>query len=254
MMAFLSGKVDSLGTSMSLPVPDPAVLRGLRLFAGLDGAALAETVRSAHTRRAEKGTAIFAQGDPATLCHALIDGRVKIVQTGPDGQQMVVRYIGGGEMFGTVAVFSGGVYPADALAVGDCVVIQWSAAAMGSLMERYPRIALNALDIVGHRLQEVQNRLREVATERVERRVAHALLRLARQAGRRVEGGVEIDFPLSRQDIAEMTGTTLHTVSRILSGWESQGIVEGGRQQVTIRRLHALVAIAEDLPPPEPPA
>lgn len=232
------------------PVPDPAVLRGLRLFAGLDGAALAETIRSAHTRRAEKGTVIVAQGDPAAVCHALIDGRVKIAQTGPDGQQMVVRYIGAGDMFGTAAVFSGGSYPADALAVADCVIIQWSAAAMGILMERYPRIALNALAIVGSRLQEVQNRLREVATERVERRVAHALLRLARQAGRRVDDGVEIDFPLSRQDIAEMTGTTLHTVSRILSGWESQGIVQGGRQQVTIRRLHALVTIAEDLPPP----
>jgi CRP-like cAMP-binding protein len=88
-----------------------------------------------------------------------------------------------------------------------------------------------------------------VATERVERRIAHALLRLVRQAGRRVEAGVEIDFPLSRQDVAEMTGTTLHTVSRTLSAWESQGIVESGRQQVVIRKPHALVAIAEDLPP-----
>lgn len=233
-------------------VPDPAVLRGLRLFSGLDTAALGETVRSARTRRVEKGTTIFAQGEPATLCHALIDGRVKIVQTGADGQVVVVRYIGAGEMFGTAAVFSGGIYPADALAMADCVDVHWSAATMGELMERYPRIAMNALDIVGRRLQEVQTRLREVSTERVERRVAHALLRLARQAGRRVEGGVEIDFPLSRQDIAEMTGTTLHTVSRILSGWEAQGIVEGGRQQVTIRRPHALVGIAEDLPKAPP--
>ncbi|QCO06038.1 Crp/Fnr family transcriptional regulator [Azospirillum argentinense] len=231
--------------------PDPASLRGLRLFSGLDAAALAEIVRSAHTRRIEKGTTIFSQGDRAALCHALIDGRVKIVQTGADGQQLVVRYIGGGEMFGTAAVFSGGIYPADALAMVDCVGVYWTAATMGELMERYPRIALNALDIVGRRLQEVQTRLRELSTERVERRVAHALLRLVRQAGRRVGNGVEIDFPLSRQDIAEMTGTTLHTVSRILSGWEGQGIVEGGRQQVTIRQPHALVAIAEDLPKPE---
>lgn len=88
---------------------------------------------------------------------------------------------------------------------------------------------------------------------RTERRVAHALLRLVRQAGRRVEGGVEVDFPLSRQDIAAMTGTTLHTVSRILSGWETRGIVESGRQPVTIRQPHALVAIAEDLPRPGAP-
>ncbi|WP_247888813.1 cyclic nucleotide-binding domain-containing protein, partial [Azospirillum brasilense] len=79
--------------------PDPAVLRGLRLFSGLDAAALAEIVRSAQTRRFEKGTTIFSQGDRAALCHALIDGRVKIAQTGADGQQLVVRYIGGGEGF-----------------------------------------------------------------------------------------------------------------------------------------------------------
>lgn len=227
---------------------DPAVLHGMRLFAGLDAEALAGVIRSAQTRHVPKGTTIFLQGDPAENCHALIDGRIKIVQTGADGQQVVVRFIGPGEMFGTAAVFSGGRYPGDAVATGDCVEITWPAAVMTELMLRHPRIGLNALAIVGTRLQEVQNRLRELSTERVERRVAHTLLRLVRQAGRRVDGGVEIAFPLSRQDVAEMTGTTLHTVSRILSAWETQGIVESARQQIVIRKPHVLVAIAEDLP------
>lgn len=229
--------------------PDPAVLHGMPLFAGLDGEALAEVVRQAATRRVPKGTPIFAQGDEGAGGHALIDGRVKIVQAGADGQQVVMRLIGPGEMFGTLAMFTGGTYPADAVAVSDCVEIHWSAATMTALMERHPRIALNALAIVGQRLQEMQNRLREVSTQRVERRIAHALVRLVRQAGRRVEDGVEIDFPLSRQDVAEMTGTTLHTVSRTLSAWEGQGIVESGRRHVVIRKPHALIAIAEDLPP-----
>ncbi|HYG85597.1 MAG TPA: Crp/Fnr family transcriptional regulator [Azospirillum sp.] len=236
---------------MAAPIAlDPAVLHGMRLFAGLDAPALAEVIRSAQTRRVPKGTTIFAQGDLAQTCHALINGRIKIVQTGADGQQVVVRFIGPGEMFGTAAVFSGGRYPGDAIAMADCVEITWPAASMTELLLGHPRIALNALDIVGTRLQEVQNRLREMSTEKVERRVAHTLLRLVRQAGRRVEHGVEIAFPLSRQDIAEMTGTTLHTVSRILSAWETQGIVESARQQIVIRRPHVLVAIAEDLPAP----
>jgi CRP/FNR family transcriptional regulator, nitrogen oxide reductase regulator len=71
-------------------------------------------------------------------------------------------------------------------------------------------------------------------------------LRLAKQAGRKVERGVAIDFPISRQDIAEMTGTTLHTVSRILSGWESQGLVESGRQRVVITDPHRLFALSEE--------
>ncbi len=80
----------------------------------------------------------------------------------------------------------------------------------------------------------------EISNEQVEQRVAHALLRLAKQAGRKVDAGVEIDFPISRQDVAEMTGTTLHTVSRILSAWEQQGLVEGGRQRIVLREPHKL--------------
>jgi len=98
---------------------------------------------------------------------------------------------------------------------------------------------------VGSRLQETHTRVVEMSTQQVERRVAHALLRLARQAGRKVEQGVEIDFPISRQDIAEMTGTTLHTVSRTLSAWESQGLIESGRQRVVLRDPHRLFTLAE---------
>jgi CRP-like cAMP-binding protein len=85
-------------------------------------------------------------------------------------------------------------------------------------------------------------------TERVERRVARAILRLVHEGGRRVETGIEISFPVSRQDIAEMAGTTLYTVSRLLSGWEERGIVQSGRQHIVLVKPHALVAIAEDLP------
>jgi hypothetical protein len=94
--------------------------------------------------------------------------------------------------------------------------------------------------MVGARLQEAHTRVIEMSTEEVERRVARTLLRLANQAGRKVDRGIEIDFPISRQNIAEMTGTTLHTVSRILSAWEQAGIVESGRQRVTLRDAHRL--------------
>ena len=95
----------------------------------------------------------------------------------------------------------------------------------------------------------------EMSTQQVEQRVANALLRLAKQAGHKVEHGVEIDFPISRQDIAQMTGTTLHTVSRILSGWESRGLVESGRQRVVLREPHKLFILAEQSPgESDPPA
>ena len=104
------------------------------------------------------------------------------------------------------------------------------------LVEQHPRLAANALQTVGSRLQETHARVVELSTQQVESRIAHALLRLAKQAGRPIPEGVEIDFPISRQDVAEMTGTTLHTVSRTLSGWEAKGLIDGGRQRIVLRR------------------
>ena len=118
---------------------------------------------------------------------------------------------------------------------------------MDSLMERFPSIAIKALELLGEELADIRSRYQELATERVERRVARALLRLVGQAGTKTEGGVLIDFPLSRQDLAELTGTTLHTVSRILSSWEHKGIIESGRRRIVICQPHGLVTIAEDL-------
>jgi CRP/FNR family transcriptional regulator, nitrogen oxide reductase regulator len=114
---------------------------------------------------------------------------------------------------------------------------------------QHPSLAANTLQTVGARLQEAHTRVIEMTTEQVERRIAHTLLRLAKQAGRRVAGGVEIDFPISRQDVAEMTGTTLHTVSRVLRAWELQGLVESGRQRIVLRDPHQLFAIAEGTAP-----
>jgi CRP-like cAMP-binding protein len=106
---------------------------------------------------------------------------------------------------------------------------------------------MNAVTVLGARYREMQVRLRELSTEKVERRVAHTLLRLAERAGRRSALGVEIAFPLTRQDLAEMSGTTLHTVSRTLSAWEEQGIVDSGRRRVILRNPRALMAIADEL-------
>ena len=117
----------------------------------------------------------------------------------------------------------------------------WPSAAWPRLVAKFPALATNTLQTIGSRLQETHTRVVEMSTQQVEQRVAHALLRLAKQSGRKVEHGVEIDFPISRQDIAQMTGTTLHTVSRILSAWEQHGLIEGGRQRIVLREPHQFV-------------
>jgi CRP-like cAMP-binding protein len=154
-----------------------------------------------------------------------------------------VRYVSAGELFGVAQAMNLTHYPATAVAAVDSVALAWPSSSWNRLIGKYPSLAASALQTVGSRLQDTQARVMEISTEQVEQRVAHVLLRLAKQAGRKVDAGTEIDFPISRQDVAEMTGTTLHTVSRILSAWEQQGLVEGGRQRIVLRdekRLHGL--------------
>lgn len=230
------------------PKLDASRLAALPAFAGIAGKEIQELLLRAHVHRLTKGSALFEQGDEAQRFFLLADGRLKVTQVTPDGQQVVVRYIGPGEMFGCVAVTGQQSYPGTASAALDSVVVAWSAAEASALVEKHPKFGAQILKMMSGRVQEAHARMREMATERVERRVARTLLRLAREAGTRTEAGIEIAMPLSRQDVAEMTGTTLFTVSRILSGWEHDGLVETGRQRVVIKQAHALVKIAEDLP------
>jgi CRP-like cAMP-binding protein len=223
---------------------DRSLVAGMPLFAGVAPADLDALLAEARSARYPKNAAVFSQGEEAHSFFLLLHGHVRAAKTTPAGQQVVVRYITPGETFGVAVAIGLSHYPATATAVDESVALTWPSPAWPRLVERHPGLAANTLQAVGARLQESHNRVIEMATEQVERRVAHALLRLVQQAGRKVEAGIEIDFPISRQDIAEMTGTTLHTVSRILSAWESDGLVEGGRQRIVLRDPHRLFQLA----------
>jgi CRP-like cAMP-binding protein len=224
---------------------DRSLVADLPLFAGLAPAALDEILREARAVRYPKDTTVFEQGGEAQSFFVLLHGHVRAVKTTPAGDQVVVRYVAPGEVFGVAMAIGLATYPASAIAAADSVALAWPSAAWPRLVALHPALATNTLMTVGSRLQDANTRVVEMATEQVERRIAHALLRLVKQAGRKVEQGVEIDFPISRQDVAEMTGTTLHTVSRIMSSWEQQGLVESGRQRIVLRDPHRLFGIAE---------
>lgn len=224
---------------------DRSLVAKLPLFAGLAPAELDAILAEARSIRYPKNSAVFEEGGHAHSFFVLLHGHVRASKMTPAGQQVVVRYVTPGEIFGVALAIGLTKYPATATAVDDSVALAWPSAAWPRLVAQHPALATNTLQTVGSRLQETHTRVVEMSTQQVERRVAHALLRLARQAGRKVEQGVEIDFPISRQDIAEMTGTTLHTVSRTLSAWESQGLIESGRQRVVLRDPHRLFTLAE---------
>lgn len=223
----------------------PSLLDGADMFDGLDPQGRMAVLEAGSVRPLARGRTVFAQGDPGATCHTLLEGRVKIVQTRPDGAQSVIRFIGPGEMFGTVAALMDKPFPADAIAVLDSVEIYWPVAAMRQLMSRFPHVAMQSTSTAGTRLFELQNRVGELSGEKVEQRIARAVVRLVRQAGRRTADGVEIDFPITRQELAEMAGSTLHTVSRTLAAWDEREITRSARRHIVVTKLHVLLDLAE---------
>lgn len=230
----------------SSPIITRKLVASMELFRSLPPAAQQEVTVTARVRRTARNTRIFNQGDTNARAHVLIEGAVRISQSGRDGSQILMRLIAPGEMFGTVALFTDRRYPADADTMTDSLEASWSEANLLKLMHRHPQIAVNALKIVGKRLQEAQNRLRELAKQPVEQRVAHVIARLAQQVGQKTEEGTAILFLLRRKDIADISGTTLYSVSRILTAWEKAGWLRSRDQQLTIRKLSEIRRIAEN--------
>jgi CRP-like cAMP-binding protein len=225
---------------------DRSVLRGIPLFAEMSEAQLDRLTAQASARRLPQGESVFEQGDPANFFYLLLHGRLKVTQVTSDGQQIIVRVVHPGDLFGFTRALNRPDYPGTATAAVDSLVAAWPTESWDSFVEENPHLAMNAIRTIGQRLDEAHTRIREMSTQEVERRVAHTVLRLVDQAGRSDPGGTSVDFPISRRDIAEMTGTTLHTVSRILSAWETQGLVEGGRQKLMVRDIPGLTRLAED--------
>lgn len=220
-------------------------LASLDLLRGLPSPALREASGSARFRTFSRNSRIFNQGDAGVRAHILIEGLVRISQSGSDGTQSVMRFIAPGEMFGTMGLFTDGRYPADAETLTDAVEVSWSEADLLKLMTHYPQIAISALTIVGQRLQEVQNRMRELSTQRVEQRLAHALLRLIKQAGHVTPGGIAIEFFLRRKDIADLSGTTVYSASRVLAAWQRAGWLISREQCFLITRSDEIQRIAD---------
>lgn len=194
-----------------------------------------------------EGGYLFQQGEPAELFYILIEGRVKLTQLTPNGDQVILQIVGAGGGIGIIVALGEMDYPASAEALEDSVLHSWNRETTRRLMLEIPQLALNGMELIAKRFANIQSRYRELATKRVEQRVASTLLRLVRQFGRRYEQGVLIDMSLSRQDLAELTGTNFYNVSRILRKWEQDDIVSLGRKRVVINNAHKLVVIAEGI-------
>jgi len=230
---------------------NPADLRRVNVFKDAIDDDLKLLAKKGILRSIEEGEFFFFQGDPAEYFYILVTGRAKLVQTNQAGQQVNLRTLNEWEIFGALgAVRENALYPATAQALKSSTALAVESGFLKEMMQTRPYLNVSLMQLMTGYIMEMQERYRELATERVERRIAITVLRLAGQIGKRIEGDATmVELPLSRQDMAEASGTTIFTVSRVLADWERRGFVEAGRERVVIRNPHGLVQISEGLDP-----
>ncbi|PTE20480.1 Crp/Fnr family transcriptional regulator [Cereibacter changlensis JA139] len=223
---------------------DESLLSALPPFSRLDRAQIRAILDLATPRRYDEGVAVFGEGLAAERFFLLLDGTIRVIRTTPGGEQIIALHIGPGQLFGIAPALGRDTYPATAMTAAESLALSWPVRHWAEFTQRYDGFATETYRTVGARLGEMQARITELATQQVEQRVAAALLRMATQSGRKVATGIEIGFPITRQNISDMTGTTLHTVSRLLSAWEKQGIVESARRRIVVTAPHQLVMLS----------
>lgn len=194
--------------------------------------------------RFDAGTAVFAEGLPVERFFLLLDGHIRVIRTTAGGDQIIALHIAPGQLFGIGAAIGRATYPATAMTADDCVVLAWPNRLWQVFVDSYEGFATETYKVVGERVGEMNNRIVEMATQAVEQRIANAILRLVTQTGRKTDAGIEIGMPITRQNLSDMSGTTLHTVSRLLSGWERDGIILSARRKITVTAPHQLVMIS----------
>ena len=192
-----------------------------------------------------KDAYIIHAGDPPEALYIVWIGQVKLIRHSEEGRDVVLDVIGPGHMFGEMAVFDGMPYSASAQAMEDVAVVSISRPNFFRLLERYPSVAFAVISELSRRLRNASDLVHSLAVERVERRIARMLLKLAASTAQRNADGLVIDLPLTRQDIADMTGTTVETAIRVMSRFRKQGLITTEHGRIVILDSEGLRAVAE---------
>jgi CRP/FNR family transcriptional regulator len=198
----------------------------------------------AAVRSYEKGDVVFREGEPSELLYTVVSGRVKVSKLLPHGREVILEIFGPGDPLGAVVAYEGRQYPASAMALERTLLLVVRRRAFFDLLERHPSLVRGYLVGMAQRIVELTRRIPEVAGGRVEARFARLFLKLAERMGRPGADGTRIPMPLSRQDLADMTGTTIETAIRIMSRWGKDGVVTTDRDGFVVHDRGSLERLA----------
>jgi CRP-like cAMP-binding protein len=221
------------------------LLARVPFFVSLPPADVAEINRSFHTRSFEAGDLIYAAGDEARRLYVILSGKVKLVRHTLGGQDVLLDLLGPGDFFGTLSALGDVEYPDTARAQTACCAISIESEDFQAIMQRYPPVTLAVLEIVRGRLRSAHDVIGRLSAQPVEGRIAATILVLADRMGEPQPGRILIQAPISRQDLADMAGTTLETASRVVSQLRKGGLIESGRQWIAILDKAGLQSLAE---------
>ena len=221
------------------------LLRSSTLYRNLSGEDQRRLAAVSLARTYEKGETLFAEGDPPDVLVTIASGRVKVVKTIPSGKEIILEIFGPGDPVGAVVAYEGRPYPASAVAIerSECILVRRTE--FFALFERHPSLVRGFLTGMAQRIVELTRRIPEVAGGRVETRFAHLFLKLADRMGRNRADGRFVPLPLSRQELADLAGTTIETSIRIMSRWGKEGIVLTERDGFLVKDQAALERLVE---------
>lgn len=221
------------------------ILAALPVFAGLSDRDWEKIQDLFSERQYQRDDYIFLEGEAPQALYVVKAGKAKVLRHSTDGKDVVLRVVGPGQLLGTVAVFDGGGYPGTAQAIEDCSVLVIARNDCLTLVSRYPVFALTVINDMGNRLRSSAEQIRSLAVERVEQRIARTLLKLGQTAGADTPDGRVIEMPLTRQDVADMTGTTVETAIRVMSKFRREELIRTRRGKVVLVEIDQLQEIAE---------
>ena len=213
-------------------------------FSEIPGSDCAAIVMDAQEMQFQRHSTMFSEGSPATRVALLLSGCMKITQGKAQGQEVILRLNGPGDLLGKLGSQARASHLYTTHAVQSSLALVWEMDAFERLVNRFPLLRRNIASILERHLNELEIRYREVSTEKVSSRLSNLLVRLVSQVGKRIEDCVEI--ALSRRELAQLTGTTLFTVSRLLCQWEAQGIVSARREVVLVHDVAALQELSRE--------
>lgn len=224
---------------MTITVVDD-VLSKLPLFAALDddaGAALRGAMRH---EQFERGAVIFDEGDPGDKLFAVIDGKVKLARTAPDGRENLQAVLGPGEMFGELSLFDPKPRTAGAVAVTDTVLASLAHEELRPWITGRPDVAVQLLQALAQRLRRTNDVLADLVFSDVPSRVAKALLGLAERFGQPTAEGIHVAHDLTQEELAQLVGASRETVNKALADFSSRGWLRVESRAVVIRDVEGL--------------